>query len=522
MIWPLTRSCIAAMTSSAGTYIMTARDRHDRGFGRARRVATLVATLSVLASSLAAAAAETLAVQGNRRVDAETVRSYFHADANGRYQAAALDDGLKALVATGLFEDVKIDRTDGRTEVRVSEAKALDRVAFEGNKKVKDADLAAAVLSKPRAGLQRATVQGDVARIIQAYHHAGRDDVRVVPEIIDRGNDRLDLVFTITEGKKTPVRAISFVGNQAYGARQLRAVIKTSATNVLSFVTGGNVYDADRVNEDREQLRQYYRNHGYADAEVTNVRVDYDTASSGYNLIFAIEEGPLYRFGAIDVACDVPGLACERLSPQVLAQQGDAYDEGKLGKTAETLTAELAKLGFPFAQVEPIVNRNAQARLANITFRIEQGQRSYVERIEIHGNTRTRDDVIRREFDIGEGDAYNKTLIDRAERRLKNLNYFKSVKITNEPGSAPDRIVINVTVVEQPTGEFAISGGYSTADGFLGEVSVGERNLLGRGQYARVAVQYGQYTKGFELGFVEPYLLGQRIALGIDIFAKER
>src|SRR5947207_12137861 len=186
------------------------------------------------------------------------------------------------------------------------------------------------------------------------------------------------------------------------------------------------------------------------------------------------------------------------------------------------MTIEAAKNGFAFATVRPSATRDYQTRTVNLVFRVDEGQRAYIERINIVGNTRTRDYVIRREFDIGEGDAYNRALIDRAERRLKNLNYFKSVKITNEPGSAPDRIVLNVAVVEQPTGEFAISGGYSTADGWLGEVSVGERNLLGRGQFARVAVQYGQYAKGFELGFVEPYLLGQRIALGFDIFAKER
>ncbi|UFZ04270.1 outer membrane protein assembly factor BamA [Bradyrhizobium ontarionense] len=499
---------------------MTARNRRHHRFGRSRHVATLVAALSVLTCPLAAAAAETLAVQGNRRVDAETIRSYFHADANGRYDAAALDAGLKALVATGLFDDVKISRADARIVVLLSEAKVLDRVAFEGNKKVKDADLTNAVLSKPRAGLQRATVQGDVARIIAAYHRAGRDDVSVVPEIIDRGNERVDLVFTITEGKKTPVRTINFVGNHAYGARQLHAVIKTSATNMLSFVTGGDAYDADRVNEDREQLRQYYRNHGYADAEVTNVSVDYDRVNSGFNLTFAIEEGALYRFGAIDVSCNIPGLACDRLRALLLMQQGDMFNESKLDKTAEALTAELGKLGFPFVQVEPRINRNAQARLADVIFQIEQGRRSYVERIEIHGNARTRDDVIRREFDIGEGDAYNKTLIDRAERRLRTLNYFKTVKISTRPGSAGDRVVLDVEAVDQATGDFNVSGGYSSTDGLLAEVKIGDRNVLGTGNTAQASFTYGQFARGANLSFTSPYALG-RMTPGVELFARQ-
>lgn len=500
--------------------MLTARNSRHRGDSRSRHVALIVATLSVLTSAPPAVAGEALAVQGNRRVDADTVRSYFHADVNGRYDAAALDAGLKALVGSGLFDDVKISRADGRTVVRVSEAKVLDRVAFEGNKKVKDAELTGAVLSKPRAGLQRATVQGDVARIIQAYHRVGRDDVRVVPEIIDRGNDRVDLVFTITEGRKTPVRAISFTGNRAYGARQLHAVIKTSATNVLSFVTGGNVYDADRVNEDRELLRQYYRNHGYADAEVTNVSVDYDAANGGYNLTFAIEEGVLYRIAVVDISCNVQGLTCDRLRPLVLAQQGDTFDQSKIDKTSEVLTAELGKLGLPFAQVEPRINRHAQDRLADVTFQIEQGRRTYVERIEIHGNTRTHDDVIRREFDVSEGDAYNRTLIDRAERRLRNLNYFKTVKISTRPGSARDRVVLDVEAVDQATGDFNVSGGYSSTDGLLAEVKIGDRNVLGTGNTAQATFTYGQFARGASLSFTSPYALG-RTTPGMELFARQ-
>ncbi|MGJ5046346.1 outer membrane protein assembly factor BamA [Bradyrhizobium oligotrophicum] len=499
---------------------MTARNSRHRGDSRSRHVALIVATLSVLTSAPPAVAGEALAVQGNRRVDADTVRSYFHADVNGRYDAAALDAGLKALVGSGLFDDVKISGADGRTVVCVWEAKVLDRVAFEGNKKVKDAELTGAVLSKPRAGLQRATVQGDVARIIQAYHRAGRDDVRVVPEIIDRGNDRVDLVFTITEGRKTPVRAIGFTGNRAYGARQLHAVIKTSATNVLSFVTGGNVYDVDRVNEDRELLRQYYRNHGYADAEVTNVSVDYDAANGGYNLTFAIEEGVLYRLAVVDISCNVQGLTCERLRPLVLAQQGDTFDQSKIDKTSEVLTAELGKLGLPFAQVEPRINRHAQDRLADVTFQIEQGRRTYVERIEIHGNTRTHDDVIRREFDVSEGDAYNRTLIDRAERRLRNLNYFKTIKISTRPGSASDRVVLDVEAIDQATGDFNVSGGYSSTDGLLAEVKIGDRNVLGTGNTAQATFTYGQFARGASLSFTSPYALG-RTTPGMELFARQ-
>jgi outer membrane protein insertion porin family len=393
--------------------------------------ALLVAALGLFSAPVVAAAQthETIDVQGNRRVDAETVRSYFQPAPDGRFNAAARDAALKALLATGLFDNVTIERVGERLVVHLSEAPVLDRVAFEGNKKIKDADLAAAVESKPRGSLQRAGGQADVGRIMEAYRHVGRDDVGVVPQIIDRGNDRVDLVYVVTEGGKTTVRQINFVGNRIFGKRQLGAVIKTSATNVLSFLTGGDVYDPDRVAEDREQLRLYYRSKGYADASVPSANAEYDPATRGFTLTFSIDEGPLYYFGDIDVVCNVPGLDPEKLRRLLVARSGAAFDGGTLDKTTDILGIELAKLGFPFAQAVPRITRDAAAKRIDVAFTIDQGPRTYVERIEIQGNTRTRGYVIRREFDIAEGDPYNKALIDRAERRLKNLNYFKTVKI---------------------------------------------------------------------------------------------
>src|SRR5712691_12626882 len=237
-----------------------------------------------LAAEAAAQTHESIAVEGNRRVDTETVRSYFHAAPDGRFDEAARDAALKGLLATGLFDRVTIERAGERLVVHLTEAPVLDRVAFEGNKKIQDKELSAVIESKPRGTLQHAVVQSDVGRIMEAYRHAGRDDVGVVPQIISRGNDRVDLVYVVTEGAKTTVRQINFVGNHVFGKRQLAAVIKTSATNVLSFLTGGDVYDPDRVAEDREQLRLYYRSKGYADASVTSAKAEYDHAIKGFTL----------------------------------------------------------------------------------------------------------------------------------------------------------------------------------------------------------------------------------------------
>jgi outer membrane protein insertion porin family len=488
--------------------------------------ALLVAALGLFsaqafATESAAQARETIVVQGNRRVDTETVRSYFPAAPDGRFDEAARDAALKALLASGLFDNVTIERTGERLVVHLTEAPVVDRVAFEGNKKIQDKELTAVIESKPRGTLQRAVVQADVGRIMEAYRHAGRDDVGVVPQIISRSNDRVDLVYVVTEGGKTTVRQINFVGNKVFGKRQLAAVIKTSATNMLSFLIGGDVYDPDRVAEDREQLRLYYRSKGYADANVTSAKAEYDPAIHGFTLTFSIDEGPLYHFGDIDIVCNMPGLDPEKLRRLLVARSGAVFDGGALDKTSEGLAIELAKLGFPFAQALPRTTRDAAAKRIDVAFTIDQGPRTYVERIEIHGNMRTRGYVIRREFDIAEGDAYNKSLIDRAERRLKNLNYFKTVKISTKPGSVPDRVVLDVDVVEQSTGDFSIAGGYSTTDGLLAEVKVGDRNFLGTGKTLNASVTYGQYARGIDLSASEPYFLGTRVSAGIELYGKQ-
>ena len=498
-----------------------ARDRQCRRSITAG--ALLVAALGLVSAPAAAEAPsrDMITVQGNRRIDADMVRSYFHPAPDGRFDDAARDAALKALLATGLFDNVTIERGGERLVVHVSEAPVLDRVAFEGNKKIKDTELSAVVQSKPRGALQRALVQADVGRIIEAYRHVGRDDVGVVPQIISRGEDRVDLVYVVTEGTKTTVRQINFVGNQMFGKRQLAAVIQTSATNMLSFLIGGDVYDPDRVAEDREQLRTYYRSKGYADASVTSASAEYDPAMKGFTLTFSIDEGPLYHFGEINVVSDVPGLDSDKLRRLLLARPGAVFDGTALDKTSEVLAIELAKLGYPFAQALPRTIRDADARRVAVAFVIEQGPRTYIERIEIHGNTRTRDYVIRREFDIAEGDPYNKTLIDRAERRLKNLNYFKSVKISRLPGSVADRVVLDVEVVDQSTGDFSIAGGYSTTDGFLGEVKVGDRNFLGTGKTVNASLTYGQYARGVDLSASEPYFLGSRVSAGIELYGRQ-
>jgi outer membrane protein insertion porin family len=484
----------------------------------------LVGAGCVTVASSGVAVAQTfnsIAVEGNRRVEADTIRSYFKAGPGGRIGPQEIDEALKSLYGTGLFSDVRINHSGGRLVVSVVENPVINRVAFEGNKKAKDEQLSGEVQSKPRGTLSRPTVQADVQRIIEIYHRSGRFDVRVEPKIIELPNNRVNLVFEIKEGDKTGVKDIRFVGANAFSSGRLKDVIKTSESNLLSFLQTTDIYDPDRVEADRDLLRRFYLKHGYADVRIVSAVGEYDPAKKGFVITFTIDEGGQYRVGTLDVVSNVHAIDPSSLRGRLKLSAGSVYNADLVEKSVEAMTIEAAKRGYAFATVRPRGDRDFQTKTINLAFVVEEGTRAYIERINVRGNTRTRDYVIRREFDIGEGDAYNRALVDRAERRLKNLAYFKTVKITNEPGSAPDRVVINVDVEEQSTGEFSVAGGYSTADGFLAEASVADRNLMGRGQYAKASVTYGQRTRGVDLSFVEPYLLGYRMAGGIDFFARE-
>jgi outer membrane protein insertion porin family len=463
-----------------------------------------------------------IVVYGNQRVEADTIRSYFRPGPNGRLDAFQIDEGVKALYATGLFRDIQPVMQGGRLVLTVVENPVINRIAFEGNRKVKDEQLKAEIQSKERGTLSRPMVQADVARMVEVYRRSGRFDVRVEPKIIELPNNRVDLVFEIAEGVKTGVKLIEFVGNRAYSSYRLKDVIKTAETGILAFLQTADIYDPDRVEADRELLRRFYLKHGFIDVRIVSAVGEYDPSRRGFVIIFTIEEGNQYRVGAVDVQSTVRPLDVGFLRSRLRTYPGDVYNAEAVEKTVEDMTIEAAKRGFAFVTVRPRATRNEEARLVNLVFAVDEGQRIYIERINVRGNTRTRDYVIRREFDLVEGDAYNRALVNRAERRLKNLAYFKTVRITTEPGSAPDRVILNVDVEEQSTGEFSVSGGYSTADGFLAEVSVAERNMLGRGYYGKVGVQYGQYTRGGSLSFVDPYFLGYRVALGLDVFYKQQ
>ena len=460
-------------------------------------------------------------VEGNQRIEADSIRTYFHSQNGEHLEAADLDAALKALYATRLFADVHIRRSGDQVIVSVAENPTLGRVAFEGNKKLKEEQLKAAIQSKSGGPLWRPIVQEDVARMIEIYRRSGYFEARVDPKIIARPGNRADLVFEAHEGDRTGVKTIRFVGNHAYSSDQLKGAIKTGETNILSFLLNNDIYDPDQVEADRDLLRRYYLKRGYADMRVVAALAEYDPEQKGFVITFKVEEGSQYRIGSVDLKSDLGELDPAILRARLQPQAGDVYNTEAVQQTVEALSLEAARHGYPFVMVQPRDDRDPASHLVHLVYTVEQGQRRYIERIEIHGNSKTRDDVIRREFDIAEGDAYNRALIQRAERRLKNLGYFKTVKITDAPGSVADRVVVKVDVEEQDTGNFSIMGGYSTTDGVVGEVSIGERNLLGRGYAVAASVTYGQYTEGFNLSFTQPHVNDSGLTLGADIYAKQ-
>ncbi|MCC2096720.1 MAG: outer membrane protein assembly factor BamA [Hyphomicrobiales bacterium] len=477
------------------------------------RFAFLAVVVFSVSWTVNTAAAQRIVVQGTQRVDAETIKSYFNGTSQSR-----INQAVKDLYATGLFADVQVTRSRGAIIIRVRENQLINRVAFEGNSKIKGGVLAREVQSKARGSYSPATVQADVQRLKDVYQRAGRGNASVSARTVPLPNGKLDVVFTIKEGGKTGVRDIRFVGNRAISSWRLRNIMQTTEMNFLSWFKNTDVYDPEKVSADLERIRRYYLKNGYADFRVVGSDARYSEAKKGWILTFTFDEGPQYKINSVTVNSRIPDVNPRTLRRSVRVSKGETYNGTEVEKSVEALTREAARKGYAFAVARPTARRNPVTRTIDLELTMEEGPRVYIEQILIRGNTRTRDFVIRREFEIGEGDAYNKVLIDKAQRRLNDLGFFKSVSISNQPGSTPDRVIVVVDVQDKPTGSFGISGGYSTQDGIVGEVSLSEANFMGRGQYVKVSTTLGQRTQGVNLSFTEPYFMGYRMAAGFDLY----
>ncbi|MGO4705186.1 outer membrane protein assembly factor BamA [Microvirga sp. 2MCAF38] len=427
---------------------------------------------------------------------------------------------MGALIAGLAAADGSYAQAPGTRAAPVASRSVINRVAIEGNKRVEKAAIEGELQVRARTAYNQAVVDADVQRILEVYRRQGRALASVTPRIVDLPNGNIDVVYTIVEGDKTGVKEIRFVGNDQVSSSRLRGVMTTTESNLLSFFKSSDVYDPDRIDNDLELIRRYYLKNGFADFRIVSNDVQFDQGEEGYIVTITVSEGEQYRLGNVAVDSRLADIDAASLQGKVSTSSGSVYNADAVQKSLQNLTTEVVRSGHAFAQVRPVATRDPATRTINLGYVVEDGPRVYIERINVRGNSRTRDYVIRREFDLGEGDPYNKVLMERAERRLNNLGFFKRVRVSNEPGSAPDRVVVNVDVEDQSTGAFSISGGYSTSDGFIGEVAVSESNFLGRGQYVRVAGQLGQRTNGVDFSFTEPYFLGYRLAAGIDLFSK--
>ena len=458
-------------------------------------------------------------VRGNERIEATTVISYLPFQVGDTIDPAKEDLGLKALARTELFSFESIDlNPGGDLVVTVVENPIINRVIFEGNSSIKEDKLKDEVTVRPRGIFTRAKAQADVGRIIELYRRAGRISANVTPQIVELPQKRVDLIFKIDEGPKSGILRVNFLGNKAFSDDDLRDVVVTEQSHWYKFFSSNNNFDPDRVEYDKEQLRKYYRNRGFYDFRVSSAVAELAPDKNGFVVTYTLDEGPEYKFGKISVETDLKKLDKNVLESLVPVRRGDIYQDERIEQSTDALTFAAGAAGFAFVDVRPRYTPNRAKGTVDVIFDVKEGPRVYVDRIDIIGNTRTLDYVIRREMNVSEGDAYNRVLVDRSKNQIKSLGYFKDVDISETPGAAPDRTGLQVKVTEQPTGELSFSAGYSSVDRLVVDLGVSERNFRGRGEDLRARVSVGSYRQQVDLSFTEPRFLGRDLAAGADVY----
>ncbi len=461
---------------------------------------------------------EEVLIEGTQRIEPETVKSYLLLNAGDPFDASKINGSLKSLFATGLFADVTLRRQGGALVVKVVENPVINRIAFEGNDEIETDDLESEVSLRPRVIYTRTKVQSDVKRILAIYRASGRFAATVEPKVIQLPQNRIDLVFEINEGDLTEIKSIRFVGNQAFSDSRLRGVIRTRETAWWRFLSSDDKYDPDRMTFDRELLRRFYLSDGYADFRVVSAVAELTPDRKDFFLTFTIDEGDRYRFGKVDIEARLRDLKSEDITEVIEFEQDDWYDIDEVNDAINALTDKVGELGYAFVDVRPRINRNRKDRNIDVIFEINEGPRVFVERIDIVGNVRTQDKVIRREFRLVEGDAFNSAKLRRSRQRIQNLGFFETVSVKRLPGSSPDKTVINVDVEEKSTGQLSFGAGFSTTNGILGDIGITERNFLGKGQLLSLSLTVAALKSEIDLSFTEPYFLGREIRAGFDLF----
>ncbi|MGH6934008.1 MAG: outer membrane protein assembly factor BamA [Dongiaceae bacterium] len=457
-------------------------------------------------------------VEGNQRIEADTVLSYIQINPGDQFEADEVDRALKALFGTGLFADVTIGRDGETLVVKVVENPIINRLAFEGNRRIEDKVLQAEVQLRPRVVYTAARAQADAKRILDIYRRSGRFAATVEPKIIPLPQNRVDLVFEVTEGDITEVGRIDFIGNKVFSDSELRGEILTKESAWYRFLSSSDTYDPDRITVDRESLRNFYLTEGYADFRVISSNAELSPDQKAFFITFTIEEGERYKFGLVNLETSLKDLDPESLRSDVSTEEGDWYNAQEVELTIGRITDRVGDLGYAFVQVEPLLDKDSIGKIINVTYDIREGPRVYVERIDISGNVRTLDKVIRREFQLVEGDAFNSSKIRRSRQRIQNLGFFSKVDLNTIEGSNPDRTIVQVEVEEQSTGELSFGIGYSTNEGPIGDITLRERNLLGKGQDLRLGFVLSGRRSQIDLSFTEPYFMDRNLSAGVDAF----
>lgn len=457
-------------------------------------------------------------VKGNERIESRTILSYLGLKPGNRFSKTDIDSGLKNLFATGFFADVKLLRSGNTLIAQVTENPLINKIAFEGNDRIETDALEKEIELKPRSVYSRDKVQSDVKRVLNIYRRSGRYNATVEPKLIKQSQNRVDLAYEINEGPIARVEKITFIGNDRYDSATLRKAVRTEETRWYKFLSDNDKYDPDRLQYDQELLRRFYVNEGYADFQVKSAHAELSPNKDAFFITFVVEEGPKYKFGSVKIANELKDKQAPDFKGFITTKEGKTYDASKVEETIDNMTKELGDRGYAFVDIQPKLERDRAKQRANLTYVIKPGPRVYVERVNITGNVRTLDEVVRREFRLSEGDPYNSTKLQRSEQRINNLGFFEKATVKTEPGSAPDKTVVNVDVQEKSTGEINVGAGYSTTDGVLADFGIRESNLMGRGQELKTNFTLAARRKQAQLGFTEPYFLNRELAAGFDIY----
>lgn len=463
-----------------------------------------------------------IAVTGVQRLEPDTVLSYTKLRIGQPFTQESLDQALRDLYETELFADVQIRNDNGALTIEVKENPVINRIVLEGNKRLKEDKIRPEIKLAPRQIYTRSKVRADVARIIELYRRQGRFAATVEPKMVQLDQNRVDIVFEITEGPKSKVRQINVIGNDKFSDGELRSQMVTKQSRWFRIFSSGTSYDPDRLAYDQQKLRQFYLTEGYADFRVISAVAELTPDKQDFIITYVVEEGPRYKFGDVKVESDIRDLSGASLTKTLPMKKGEWYNAKQVEDTVDTLSETAGLFGYAFADVQPDFNRDKDNLTMGINFRIANAPRVYVERVDINGNTLTQDKVVRREFRLAEGDAFNSFLVKRSKDRINSLGFFQEkLDIEQKPGSAPDRIVLETNVQEKSTGELSLSAGFSSLERFIISASITQRNFRGKGQELRTSVNYSSYSKSIELGFTEPYFMDKNIALGGDIYRRD-